>query len=73
MKCDIYWPEINVTAQYDDISVTCNSEDVYANNTVRSFTVEQVNGFITTPDWVVHLSLNINVSHNSFLNPNQAF
>ncbi|XP_052250966.1 multiple epidermal growth factor-like domains protein 10 isoform X2 [Dreissena polymorpha] len=38
-KCEKYWPSVGAPQMYDDIQVSCQSEDDYAEFTRRTFTV----------------------------------
>ncbi|XP_053387233.1 uncharacterized protein LOC123543452 [Mercenaria mercenaria] len=40
-KCDQYWPEKDFSLQYARIQVTCQSEESYADYTIRSFTIQK--------------------------------
>ncbi|XP_053386937.1 uncharacterized protein LOC123541961 [Mercenaria mercenaria] len=40
-KCDQYWPEKDFSLMYASIQVTCQSEESYADYTVRSFTLQK--------------------------------
>lgn len=42
-KCEQYWPELGNSNTYANISVTCFTEDTYADFTIRSFVVTKVN------------------------------
>jgi len=41
-KCEQYWPNANTTTVYGGVTVTCTREDVNAEFTQRTFTVEMV-------------------------------
>ncbi|XP_053387620.1 receptor-type tyrosine-protein phosphatase epsilon-like isoform X2 [Mercenaria mercenaria] len=40
-KCDQYWPEKDFSLPYASIQVTCQSEESYADYTIRSFTIQK--------------------------------
>ncbi|XP_060603462.1 receptor-type tyrosine-protein phosphatase epsilon-like [Ruditapes philippinarum] len=40
-KCDKYWPDKDVCIMYEDVKVTCQSEEIYPCFTVRIFSVEK--------------------------------
>ena len=41
-KCDQYWPNINTSRTYGDVTVACLREEFYAEFTHRTFTAEKV-------------------------------
>ena len=41
-KCEQYWPNVNTTRLYGGVTVTCTGEDVNAEFTQRTFTMELV-------------------------------
>ncbi|XP_053387666.1 cell death abnormality protein 1-like [Mercenaria mercenaria] len=40
-KCDQYWPEKDCSELFNDILVTSDREDIYADYTIRSFTLQK--------------------------------
>ena len=42
-KCAQYWPDLRQSRDYADITVTTDVEDVYAEFTVRKFSLRKVN------------------------------
>ncbi|XP_060603468.1 multiple epidermal growth factor-like domains protein 10 [Ruditapes philippinarum] len=40
-KCDKYWPDKDVCIMYEDVKVTCQSEEIYPCFAVRIFSVEK--------------------------------
>ena len=41
-KCTKYWPDADESCQYGEINITCLTEDVYADFTIRILAVTKV-------------------------------